>query len=371
MPGSVGRGHFAAMALAILLAGDVVAQLPPTTEPTKTSTGPGSLAWPGTNTPTNPLHQPPLVPGPPTVLEAVPTPFAPDVPPVWPLPGSTEDQVETELAARRLFRFCTWWDTRFTLFPNSLLWTPPLASKIEPRMQALVSSLDNYQGSSTLDTSIGGTVGLFRWEPAGLDFAYQFDIFGVVHTRLTPDDLALADYRFGLPLSWRWGVYHGKVAYEHTSAHLGDEEIRALKITNISGYRRDEATVALGRYFDDCVRVYGQAAYAFGRSVPQPLAPLPQLPKPDPWRFDLGAEWAPLVPTGLAGRPFVAAHAQFRGDQSYKPNFNAQAGWMWHNPYQRLANFRVFVEYYNGRSPYGFEYQTREHFYGVGIAGDF
>lgn len=369
MPGSVGRGGFLALALTGLFAGGAAAQVPPVTEPTKTTTGPGSLAWPGTTTPTNPLHQP--IPAPPNVLEVQPTPFGHEAPPVWPLPGTTEDQVEAELAARRMFRYCTWEGTRFTLFPNSLLWTPPLASKIEPRMQGLVTSLDNYQSSFTLDTSIGGTVGLFRWEPTGRDFAAQFDIFAVVHTRLTPDDLALADYRFGLPLSWQWGVYHGKLAYEHTSAHLGDEAIRALDITNISGYRRDEAVAGLGRYFDPEIRVYGQIAYAFGRSIPQPLAPLPQLPKPDPWRFDAGVEWAPLCPTGLAGRPFVAVNVQGRGDQDYKPNFTAQAGWMWHNPYQRLANFRVFVEYYNGRSPYGFEYLTRERFYGVGIAGDF
>ena len=185
------------------------------------------------------------------------------------------------------------------------------------------------------------------------------------------DLIQIRGHRFGLPLSWQWGVFHGKVGYEHTSAHLGDEAIRALHITNISGYRRDEAVVGLGRYFDPEVRVYGQIAYAFGRSIPQPLAPLPQLPKPDPWRFDVGAEWAPLAPTGLAGRPFVATNVQFRGDQDYKPNFNAQAGWMWHNPYQRLANFRLFVEYYNARSPYGYVFDTREHFYGIGMAGDF
>ena len=44
---------------------------------------------------------------------------------------------------------------------------------------------------------------------------------------------------------------------------------------------------------------------------------------------------------------------------------------MWRNPHQRLANLRVFAEYYSGYSQYGHFYDQRERFYGIGLSGDF
>ena len=48
-----------------------------------------------------------------------------------------------------------------------------------------------------------------------------------------------------------------------------------------------------------------------------------------------------------------------------------QVGWLWRNPYQRLANLRVFVEHSEGRSPFGQFVYDREKWTGVGIASDF
>ena len=376
------------LALAIGLTGSTFAQAPAAlagTEPTaakpQNPAGPGSAAWPGQ--PSQPLPAPTPMPGttapapvphpPPTpLLESQATPYMARDPEALPaaLPGTLEDQVGLEYEYRKLFQYCTWRGSRLTLFPSSLLWTPPMAAKWEPRMQALPQSLDNYSDQWTLDVSIGGTVGILRREPIGRDFAWQFDIFAVVHSRLSPDDLVATDYRYGLPISWRWGVWHGKFAYEHTSAHIGDEFIRANNPV-ISGYTRDEVTVGVGRYFLDMVRLYGQIGYGFNRSLPQPLPPAPPVEDGEPWRFDAGVEWATLRPTGWGGAPFFAFHLQARGDQDYEANVTAQLGWMWRNPHQRLANLRVFLEYYSGYSPYGQFYLDRERFYGVGLAGDF
>jgi hypothetical protein len=48
-----------------------------------------------------------------------------------------------------------------------------------------------------------------------------------------------------------------------------------------------------------------------------------------------------------------------------------QVGWHWRDPTRRLANFRVFGEFYSGRSPYGQFFQTREQFYSFGLTFDF
>jgi hypothetical protein len=284
---------------------------------------------------------------------------------LMPVPGSLEDQLQREYAARASFRHCAWTGTTITGLPNSLLWEPPFAIKREPRMLVLPTSLDNFREKWTLDTSIGTTVGFWRFEPAGRDAAYQLDLFGVVHSRLTPEELVAADYRFGVPLSARRGPWQFKLAYEHTSSHLGDEFIDLQRPNRIPGFARDEVVFGVGRRLAERLRLYGQVAYAF--FIDYPFASTDDFR----WRFDAGFEWYCPEPTGWKGTPFVAFNLDSRGDAAFQPGVAAQAGWLWRNPYQRLANIRLFAEYTNSRSPYGQFYLDREDFYAVGLSCDY
>jgi hypothetical protein len=365
-----------------LTAAVAVAQEPPSRP--VSAAQPGSHGWPLQAPPSVPPAQPGGVPTdesrqPGAPAPSYPPPSVPAYPPVTAdpylysapapapspvIPGSLDDQLMQEQLVRRGLRICTWQGTVISALPGGFLWTPPLASKREPRMQVLGSSLNNYAEDYTLDTSIGGTVGLVRAESGGGDVAYQFDLFGVVHTRLTPEDLIAADYRFGVPLTARWGPWHAKLAYEHTSAHLGDEFLRNFPQARIPGWAKDEVVVGVGRYFADQLRVYGQIGYAFFFDLPQPHGD-------SRWRFDYGAEWADLRPCGWTGTPFAAVHVFHRGDQDYTANFTAQVGWLWRNPFQRLATVRLFAEYYSGRSPFGQFDRTKENFYAVGLSCDY
>ena len=76
-------------------------------------------------------------------------------------------------------------------------------------------------------------------------------------------------------------------------------------------------------------------------------------------------------PTGWSGHPFLACNVDVQGSQKFTPNANTQAGWLWRNPYQRLANIRIFGQYYTGRSPYGQFFYNREKYYSVGITCDY
>lgn len=347
------------LAVGVLLAGNALAQ-------------PGAVAPP-----------PPMFGSPPTTL-GKPNEFAPAVPPVPaapsptetliqqpfgdplpPLPGSVEDHYQQELAARRAFQTGTWQGTIITAFPNSLLWEPPLAVKKDPRMQFLSSDLPNYRGSYTIDTAIGMTMGLYRLEYEGADFATQLDIFGAVTTRFTPDDLIAADYRFGFPVTFRWGWWQAKVAYEHTSTHLGDELIKEFG-TRPRAFAKDELVIGLGRFVYDNLRVYGHFGYAFGFQVPDREGT-----SREKARFDLGAEWFLRCPTGWQGTPFAAVNVEWRGDQGYTPNYTFQAGWFWRNPTQRLGTFRLFAEHYRGSSPFGQFMTTREQFTAFGFGFDY
>jgi hypothetical protein len=314
---------------------------------------------------------------PPTAIEADPYPPAPnpamaaatppdEYPPLAqsrkPLPGSLASEVDRYFAAKSLFRYCTWRDCTISAFPSTLLWEPPLAIFREPRMAAYWTSLNNYRGPETLETSLGTTFGLFRFEPIGTDLAIQTDLFGVVHTRLSPDDVMAQSYRFGFPVTFRRGPWTGKIGYEHTSDHLGDELIFRTG-RGFTRYAKDELVIALSRYFYDSLRIYGQWSYAAYQDLPRAF---------NRNRYDLGFEYYDRQPTGFTGTPFVAFNATWRGELNFVPITQSQLGWIWRNPEARLASFRVFGTYYSGGSPYGQFFQDgREHWWGLGFAGDY
>jgi len=205
-----------------------------------------------------------------------------------------------------------------TCFPNTLLWEPPLASKREPRMQGLPVSQKNYDDKWSLDTSIGTTVGLLRATPTSRpDWEFQWDIFAVVHTRLSPQDLIATDYRFGIPFSIQHGECHAKFSYEHTSAHLGDE---AMYLNNLvlNYYANDEVVIALDRCFGNYIRPYAQAGFAFMSSLPDESH--------SRWRYDLGVEIFDRTVIGVRGTPYAATHCELRGELDFNPNWNFQLG---------------------------------------------
>jgi len=291
-----------------------------------------------------------------------------------PLPGSVADDYARELSDREKFRTITWRGDTFTLFPNTLLWAPAMAVHRDPRLQFLALS-QSSGGNNNLDTSIGTTMGLIRAGIAGADLDYQLDLFGVVHTRLGSTDLMAADYRFGIPITWRRGWWQGTIAYEHTSSHLGDKFILRTQ-KQILFYAKDEIVAGLGRIIEDQFRVYAHIAYAYSQQLPDPRSVATNVfnlenTSQNRSRADIGFEWYNRCATGFGGTPFVAANLEVRGDQNYEPNFRAQAGWLFRNPSMRLGNARFFVEYYNGNLPYGQFYLQKETYLAAGFGFDY
>jgi len=50
---------------------------------------------------------------------------------------------------------------------------------------------------------------------------------------------------------------------------------------------------------------------------------------------------------------------------------NYQVGWMWKVADQRLSQFRVYAEFYNGFSRFGQLYDTRDRYVGFGMSLDY
>lgn len=291
----------------------------------------------------------------------VPTPAAtanPRMPPTT-MPYQFAEPVNPEKFRQEL-------PSRLSFFPNGLLWEPLLANKRDPRFALVVSDLNTPLTSQTADTSIGTTFGLFRFSPWMHDVEMQLDMFGVVHSRFSQADFLIAsDYRFGVPLTFRIGNFHAKLAYEHTSTHFGDEAIEISGLRRIE-YIRDEFVLGLGYTFANQLRIYGQYGYSSFIDVIRE-----GVRENNRNRYDVGLEWFRRQKTLNYGQPFAALNLGFDGVVNFDPDLTLQAGWMWRLEDRRLSQVRLYAEFYTGRSPYGQLFRDRETFSAVGVSLDY
>jgi hypothetical protein len=249
----------------------------------------------------------------------------------------------------------------WTLFPRSLLWQPPYANQAEPHSFVKASTLEFNGRRPVNDIGIGGTLSVVRWSPADPDDGVQLDMFSFVLSRFVETDLATAhDFRVGLPLTFARGPLSGKIAYEHTSTHLGDEFAERFGLR----YRpsvREELVLGLAYRVLEPVRVYGIVGHVWGQTFDGDQ---------DYLRYDVGAEWSRPIATGWWGQPFAALDLELRGDEDYTPNFTAQAGWQWLAEGAR-PGIRMVLEYYDGRSPFGQFLDRHESWLAVTVYFDF
>ena len=284
--------------------------------------------------------------------------------PIGPLGGVAEWFRDTLLWGDEPYRYVT--------LPSNLLWKIPLANQREPRFFGKFFNLNGNNGSngnngrhgkngnSFIDTAIGAQFGLGRIAPKGReDEGIQLDVFGAVFTRFNPRRfLTAADYRAGIPLTYKKGPWSTKLSYEHTSTHIGDE------FSQNTGRKQvplvlDEVVYGLSRYFGDHVRLYGQVGYAFNTAK--------ETNANRKYRFDFGVSYSNYADTGPAGRPFLAYDMDLREYQNYRVNSTLQAGWQWVN---HGRSVRIALEVYDGRSPYGQFYKDNEHWTGIGAYYD-
>jgi len=251
---------------------------------------------------------------------------------------------------------------RFSLFPRTLFWQPPLANPWQPRMFAKLSSLKDQHTKHTIDTAIGGTLGLYRITPVDTpNEGMQIDFFAVVLSRWSRSSHHVtSDYRFGIPVTFAWGNWQAKVAYEHTSSHLGDDYILnkgKFQVPNV----HDEVAFGLAYRFFDALRVYGIygvpiRAYNLRGTKAQ--------------HFDWGVEWSRQVTTSIYGQPFAAFDMEFKEEQDFAANTTAQIGWQW-QAMDTGRSLRLALEYFTGKSTYGQFFHDRERWLSLGVYVDF
>jgi hypothetical protein len=248
------------------------------------------------------------------------------------------------------------------LLPHGLIYHSYLAGGRESRFGSVIAWQEGH--GWVWDIALGGRVGLIRYGPADSvgPAGIQLDAEGAAFPRLDLEndrDLAAADFRFGVPLTFGNSQWAWKAAYYHLSSHLGDELIVRMPGISRINYVRDAMVVGTSFSAIPAIRLYAEAGYAFNTSGGS-----------QPWEFQGGAEWMPLGLDWKGPVPFLAVNGRIREEVGYGGNLIAQAGLAWRS-HSGESLFRLGAHYFNGKSDQYEFFREFEEQIGFGLWYDY
>ncbi len=213
------------------------------------------------------------------------------------------------------------------------------------------------------DIALGAHVGMLRYgnsDPTWPE-GWQLDVEGAAFPRLTlwsVRDVTAVDFRFGLPLTFRQGPLETKFGYYHLSSHLGDEYMVTHATLDRLNYSRDVLIAGLAVRPHRDFRLYAEAGWAFYTDGGS-----------EPWEFQFGVEYSPVVQWSVLGTPFFAVNTRIREEVDFGGNVTVQTGLQWRDRRGRL--FRYGLHYFNGKSDQYQFFTEHEEQIGFGLWYDF
>lgn len=248
------------------------------------------------------------------------------------------------------------------VLPSGLIYTSYLAGPHEPRSGTYLNHDSDHGGF--WDFTLGGRAGLIRYGSKNsiLPCGFQLDVEAAAIGRMDLEhehDMMATDYRFGFPITFGNQNWQFKFGYYHVSSHLGDEYMIVNNTWHERiNYYRENLVFGITYRPDTNWRFYAEAGYAMIRGE-----------YTEPWEFQFGVEFSPMIPNGLTGSPFVAANVYLREENDFGGSFVLQAGWQWRGNNGHL--FRIGVEWFNGRSEQYEFFRNHENRIGGGVWFDF
>lgn len=265
--------------------------------------------------------------------------------------------------------------TGYVPLPRGDVFCPLVADPKSPR--TFVSRLRHESGVALSETElaiasvgIGDAFGLGRWNGRrpgdGVQLSVTAGVVAQFDLSTRSYDLLNADYVVGLPLTLRRGRFSTRIRFYHQSSHLGDEYL--LREPPQRQDRENLSFEALEWLLSGDAgpfRLYGGGELLFRRE-----------PK-DLGRYVAhgGVELRPLprvLPLGsLGGFRFVAAaDVKSSEEQDWEPALSGRAGLEYDRAGGNDVTARrwgIFLEFYEGPSPYGQFFREKVRLTGVGI----
>ncbi len=257
---------------------------------------------------------------------------------------------------------------KLTLLPEQDPFTPLLADPRQPTTSVNFLALSN-QPFLQFNGNFGADIGVARWESPtnGINESIQVGVMGASFSRFSiirsSTYLEDADYVIGVPVTFRYNSFSGRVFFYHESSHTGYNYTTLMHISKISDFGNEILQVIPSWDITPNIRIYGGAEYrVFG------LYYYPTME--DSTTFLGGIEaYSPEI-RSLSARGYLAFNLESRGINGYTPDEDLQLGLLFHRPSSYLQ-IRPAIDFYNGYSYMGDLLFEKEHYVSLGVYFDF
>jgi uncharacterized protein DUF1207 len=252
---------------------------------------------------------------------------------------------------------------RLTWNPPTDIYAPYVADPRRSRhIIAVISALDSELPDSQnlrWGLSIGGTYGVARLSRAGApDGAWQLDVEGRLYSQF---DIHYAldeighDGRVGATLikAVRPNVAI-RVAFVHTSSHIGDEYLLRNNITERLSSRKEEAGAGISWKIDTRLRTYADVGYGLNLGT-----------RNRPLRLQMGLELEDQPRLGKS-RWYAALDATSFEENDYEVSANLQTGFVFSSN-GSPRRYRFGIELYDGRSQLDTFFMFHERYAVIGM----
>lgn len=257
---------------------------------------------------------------------------------------------------------------KLTLLPNQDPFTPLLADPRQPTTSINFLTLSN-QPFIQFNGNFGADIGVARWESPtqGINESVQVGIMGASFSRFSiikaSTYLEDADYVIGVPVTFRYNSFSGRIFFYHESSHTGYDYTNLMHISKISDFGNEILQVIPSWDITPNIRIYGGAEYrVFG---------LYFYPTMEDSTTVLGGieAYSPEI-RSLSARGYLAFNLEARGINGYTPDEDLQFGLLFHRPGSYLQ-IRPAIDIYNGYSYMGDLLFEKEHYVSLGVYFDF
>ena len=255
---------------------------------------------------------------------------------------------------------------QLTFAPGDHLYPVYLANATRPTMSITRAHFSDSEipvaGDKRYIIRLGANVGFLRYAPAdNPDSGFQLDVEagfnGMFDLDNSQDNIGW-DGLYGLLLSWSNGKgFAVQTGIKHVSSHVGDEWTERTGRQRIN-YTRGEYVLGLSLAGLEYWRIYTEGGYAYDQrnEVLQ-----------EPWRLEAGLEFTD--PKRFWKKRFgwyAAADLNWYEESDWSTDVTVQAGLIVTRE-KHFRNFRLGLEYRNGRSILGEFFFRDETYIGLGL----
>ena len=260
-----------------------------------------------------------------------------------------------------VFGQSVWW------FPDGEIYCSLVADPREPRSFASLLRGDfestnkpNQNKTPIASLGLGDSLALVRWMSAdptnGVQLGVAGSIFAQFYIGDGANDLINADYLIGVPVTYRHNSLSARLRFYHQSSHLGDEFLASRKAEKIENLSFESLELLISKDIS-ALRVYGGGERVVRRRSDR----IPTT----------------LVHAGIEARNRRTQHVQLVGGLDLKatktrqwgPTASGRVGLEIRPGSQDRPGraISVFVEFYDGSSPFGQFFEDDISYVGLGF----